>query len=48
MKNCKLGQVLGGKCREPQSGKWLREESCRTHDREKCSTFQVTVRLSLF
>ena len=28
--------------------KWLRDESCSTNDTEKCSTFQVTVRLPLF
>lgn len=34
--------------RGPSAGKWLRDETCSTNDAEKCSTFQVTVRLPLF
>ncbi len=41
-------QALGRECDQKQSGERLRNESCRANDAEKCSTFQVTVRLPLF
>lgn len=58
VENCRVRQILGGECGEqqpllclvngPSIGKWLRDESCPANDAEKCSTFQVTVRLPLF